>query len=65
METAIYIVQDNPVRALSFVDELEATCLGLGQTADIGAARPELGDGMGYACFRMAAISFSTENSSP
>lgn len=46
MEIAIYIAQDNPVRALSFVDELEATCLGLGQAADIGTARPELGEGI-------------------
>ena len=33
-------------RAPSFVDELEAKCLRLGQVSGIGTARPELGDGL-------------------
>jgi len=46
LEIALYIAQDNPVRALSFVDELEAQCLRLGQAVGIGAPRPELGEGV-------------------
>lgn len=46
LEIALYIAQDNPTRALSFVDELEAQCLRLGQAAGIGAPRPELGEGV-------------------
>ena len=45
-DVAVYIAQDNPARALSFVDELEAQCLGIGRTPGIGTARPELGDGV-------------------
>jgi toxin ParE1/3/4 len=44
LDIALYIAQDNPTRALSFVDELEAKCLRLGQVSGIGTARPELGD---------------------
>ena len=43
MEIAVYIAQDNPTRALTFVDELEDRCIGLGNAPDIGTARPELG----------------------
>lgn len=32
MEIALCIAQDNPKRALSFVDELEDSCAGLGKT---------------------------------
>jgi len=46
LEIALYIAQDNPVRAISFVDELETQCLRLGQAAGIGAPRPELGEGV-------------------
>ncbi|MBL8415813.1 MAG: type II toxin-antitoxin system RelE/ParE family toxin [Propionivibrio sp.] len=46
LEIALYIAQDNPVRALSFVEELETQCLLLGQAAGIGAPRPELGEGV-------------------
>jgi toxin ParE1/3/4 len=41
-----YIAQDNPVRALSFVDELETKCMGLGRMPGVGTARPELGVGV-------------------
>lgn len=44
LEIALYIAQDNTQRALTFVDELEAKCLGLGQAPGIGTARPELGN---------------------
>ncbi len=46
MDIAVYIAQDNPVRALSFVDELEGKCLEVGRAAGIGTARPEFGDGI-------------------
>jgi toxin ParE1/3/4 len=45
-EIALYIAQDNPNRALSFVDELENKCTALGTAPGIGTARPELGDGI-------------------
>lgn len=46
MEIALYIGQDNPARALTFVDELEDRCVALGNAPGIGTARPELGDGI-------------------
>jgi toxin ParE1/3/4 len=46
IEIAVYIAQDNPGRALSFVDELEAKCLRLGHAPGIGTERPELGEGI-------------------
>ena len=46
LEIALYIAQDNPVRAHSFVDELETQCLRLVQAAGSGAPRPELGEGV-------------------
>ena len=46
LDIAIYIAQDNPARALSFVDELEGKCLALGHAPGSGATRPELGEGV-------------------
>lgn len=46
VELALYIAQDNPVRAASFVDELQDRCLALGKAPGIGTARPELGEGV-------------------
>jgi toxin ParE1/3/4 len=46
IEIATFIAQDNPARAKSFVDELEADCGRLITQAGIGAPRPELGDGV-------------------
>ncbi|MEO7246188.1 MAG: type II toxin-antitoxin system RelE/ParE family toxin [Rubrivivax sp.] len=46
IEIALYIAEDNPVRALAFVDELEARCAGIAGAPGIGTARPELGDGI-------------------
>jgi toxin ParE1/3/4 len=45
LNIALYIAQDNPERAATFVDELEAKCNLLGKASGIGAARPELGQG--------------------
>ncbi len=46
IEITLYIAADNPNRASSFVDELEAKCLALGKAPGIGTLRPELGDGI-------------------
>jgi toxin ParE1/3/4 len=46
IEIAVYIAQDNPTRALTFVDELEDRCIDLGNAPGIGTARPELGKGI-------------------
>ena len=46
LEIAIYIAQDNPPRALSFVDELEGKCLALSDAPAGGVLRPELGEGV-------------------
>lgn len=46
MDIAIFIAQDNPRRALKFVDQLERQCDALGISPGIGTARPELGEGM-------------------
>lgn len=46
MEIAVYIAQDHPARALSFVDELQDKCALVGNAPGIGTARPELGDGI-------------------
>jgi toxin ParE1/3/4 len=46
LDIAVYIAQDKPSAALSFVDALEAKCLRLGDGPGIGTARPELGDGL-------------------
>jgi len=52
LDIALYIAQDNPTRALSFVGELEAKCLRLGQVSGIGTVRPEHSP-TAYACSHM------------
>lgn len=46
MDIAIFIANDNPTRALTFVDELERKCEALGDSPGIGTSRPELGEGI-------------------
>jgi len=46
MDIAIFIAQDNPNRALTFVDELQGKCDALGGAPGIGTSRPELGEGI-------------------
>ena len=46
LDIAAFIAQDNPTRALTFVDELEDKCTALGSAPGIGTARPELGEGI-------------------
>lgn len=57
---ADYIAQDNASRALSFVDELEAKCRGLGLAPDIGARRPDLGAGITMFPFGRYLIFYRT-----
>ncbi|CAN5913532.1 type II toxin-antitoxin system RelE/ParE family toxin [soil metagenome] len=45
LDIAIFSAQDNPKRALTFVDELEDKCNVLGSAPGIGTSRPELGEG--------------------
>lgn len=45
-EIGDYIARDNPRRAISFIDEMQAKCLKLADAPDIGTARPELGEGI-------------------
>ena len=42
----MFIAQDNPTRALTFVDELEDKCRALGISPGIGTEQPELGEGV-------------------
>jgi len=46
MDIAVFIAEDNPTRALTFVDELEKICELLGRTLGLGTRRPELGEGI-------------------
>ena len=46
MDIATFIAEDNPTRALTFVDELEDKCDVLGGSPGIGTLRPELGEGI-------------------
>lgn len=46
MDIAIFIAQESPKRALTFVDELEGKCDALGGAPAIGTSRPELGEGI-------------------
>jgi len=45
-EIGDFIAKDNPARALSFIGELKSKCLRLNRATGIGAARPELGQGI-------------------
>lgn len=46
MDIAVFIAEDNPTLALTFLDELEEKCDVLGRAPGIGTQRPELGDGI-------------------
>jgi len=46
VEIAMFIARDNPPRALTFVDELEASCAKLLDYPLSGVARPEIRDGL-------------------
>lgn len=44
IDIAMFIAQDNPKRALTFVDELEGKCNALGGAPGTGTPRPALGE---------------------
>lgn len=46
MDIAAFIADDNPTRALTFVDELEEKCATLAASPGLGTRRPELGTGI-------------------
>lgn len=46
MDIAFYIAKDNPARASTFVDEIEAKCQRLGKAPFIGTERKDIGPGM-------------------
>jgi len=48
-EIAEYIARDNPVRAASFVAELEATCRAVAETPELYPARTDLAPGLRMA----------------
>ena len=48
-EIADYIARDNPVRAATFVAELEAKCQAVAETPDLYPARPDLAPGLRMA----------------
>lgn len=45
-EIGDYIAQDNPARALTFIQEIRAQCQKIGKSPLAYRARPELGDGI-------------------
>jgi toxin ParE1/3/4 len=46
MKIALFIAEDNPQRALSFIEELEDTCHLLSRSPGIGTVRTDLGKGV-------------------
>jgi toxin ParE1/3/4 len=48
-DIAEYIARDNPERATTFVEELEAKCRAVAATPDIYPARPDLAPGLRLA----------------
>jgi toxin ParE1/3/4 len=48
-DIAEYIARDNPERAATFVDELEAKCRAVAAAPDIYPARPDLAPGLRMA----------------
>ena len=46
VDISLYIARDNPVRAMTFVDEIEAKAMTLADTPMKGAARDDLNPGI-------------------
>jgi len=46
---ALHIAEDNPVRALSYVAEIEERCKRISEFPNAGPSRPEWGDGVRIA----------------
>ena len=62
-EIADYIARDSPSRARSFIDELEAQCVGLGDNPEMGAARPELAEGLRSLAYRRYILFYRIQES--
>ncbi len=45
-EIGDYIARDNPRRAVTFIAELQASCIKLGQAPGLGPVRPDVGEGV-------------------
>ncbi len=60
-EIAGFIAQDNPARALTFIDDLEAKCEALALSPGIGTQRPELGPGIRMLPHRRYLIFYREE----
>lgn len=54
-----YIAQDDPLRALAFVDEMRAQCQKIGRAPQTYRARPELAEGL-RSCARGNYVIFFT-----
>ncbi|AUX71380.1 type II toxin-antitoxin system RelE/ParE family toxin [Erwinia pyrifoliae] len=55
-----YIAQDNPVRAMSFTEELYRKCLRIGEAPQLYRERPELGPQIRSCAYGRYLILFST-----
>ncbi|CCP05004.1 plasmid stabilization system protein [Erwinia amylovora Ea644] len=55
-----YIAQDNPVRAISFTEELYQKCLLIGEAPQLYRERPELGQRIRSCAYGRYLILFST-----
>lgn len=60
IDIAVYIAADDPVRALSFIEELEAACDILVDHPHAGPSRPEIADGLRSKPYRRYLIYYRT-----
>lgn len=61
-EIADYIASDNPGRAASFVNELIAHCLAIGDHPTVARLRPEIGPGIRLAVHGNYVVIYRAEN---
>ena len=64
-EIGDYIARDNPARAITFLDELRAHCLGIAANPGADPPRPELGPGVRRAVHGRYLIFFSVRSRGP
>lgn len=60
-EIAAFIAQDNPERAITFVEELLAKCYTFAAKPKIGRLRPELGDEVRSRTYKSYVILYRIE----
>ena len=58
-EIGDYIARDNPARAITFLDELRASCLEIAARPGSYPVRPELGEGIRRAVYGRYLIFYS------